>query len=82
MTKPPPPSTPTGRRVLALYDVLTAVSPGPFATLSRAVALAQVHGPRAGLTLLDTLDTDARMAHTHQCLGRTKASETPLLCAS
>ena len=35
-------------------------------TLSRAVALAHVHGPRAGLALLGTLDTDQRMAHTHR----------------
>ena len=35
-------------------------------TLSRAVALAKVHGPRAGLALLGTLDADARMAHTHR----------------
>ncbi len=35
-------------------------------TLSRAVALAMVHGPIAGLALLGTLDTDDRMAHTHR----------------
>ena len=53
-------------RILALYDVLTTVAPGPVATLSRAVALAMVHGPTAGLALLGTLDTDQRMAHTHR----------------
>src|SRR5262249_52560149 len=53
-------------QILALYDVLTTVAPGPVVTLSRAVALAHVHGPRAGLALLGTLDTDARMAHTHR----------------
>jgi len=53
-------------QILALYDVLTAVAPGPLVTLSRAVALAYVHGPRAGLALLGTLDTDERMAHTHR----------------
>jgi predicted RNA polymerase sigma factor len=35
-------------------------------TLSRAVALAMVHGPRAGLALLGTLDADARRTHTHR----------------
>ena len=35
-------------------------------TLSRAVALAMVHGPKAGLALLGTLDSDDRMAHTHR----------------
>ena len=53
-------------QILALYDVLTTVAPGPLVTLSRAVALAHVHGPRAGLALLGTLDTDERMAHTHR----------------
>jgi RNA polymerase sigma factor (sigma-70 family) len=53
-------------QILSLYDVLTALAPGPIVTLSRAVALAHVHGPTAGLALLGTLDTDARMAHTHR----------------
>jgi RNA polymerase sigma factor (sigma-70 family) len=53
-------------QILALYDVLTAVAPGPVVTLSRAVALAHVHGPRAGLAVLGTLDSDERMAHTHR----------------
>jgi predicted RNA polymerase sigma factor len=53
-------------QILALYDVLTTVAPGPVVTLSRAVALAHVHGPRAGLALLGTLGADERMAHTHR----------------
>jgi RNA polymerase sigma factor (sigma-70 family) len=53
-------------QILALYDILATVAPGPAVTLSRAVALAMVHGPRAGLALLGTLDADARMAHTHR----------------
>jgi predicted RNA polymerase sigma factor len=53
-------------QILALYGVLERVSPGPVVTLNRAVALAMVSGPRAGLALLGTLDTDDRMAHTHR----------------
>ena len=53
-------------QILALYDVLAQVAPGPIVTLSRAVALAMVHGPKAGLALLGTLDTDDRMAHNHR----------------
>lgn len=53
-------------QILALYEVLSQVSPGPVVTLSRAVALAMVHGPKAGLALLGTLDADDRMAHTHR----------------
>jgi predicted RNA polymerase sigma factor len=53
-------------QILALYDVLSTVAPGPVVTLGRAVALAHVHGPRAGLALLGTLDADERMAHSHR----------------
>jgi len=53
-------------QILALYEVLDHVAPGPMVTLSRAVALAMVHGPKAGLALLGTLDADERMAHTHR----------------
>ncbi len=53
-------------QILALYQVLAQVAPGPVVTLSRAVAIAMVHGPTAGLALLGTLDTDDRMAHTHR----------------
>src|SRR5258708_5305710 len=53
-------------QILALYEVLGQVAPGPVVTLSRAVALAMVHGPKAGLALLGTLDADDRMAHSHR----------------
>jgi len=53
-------------QILALYEVLEQLSPGPVVTLNRAVAVAMVNGPRAGLALLGTLDTDDRMAHTHR----------------
>ena len=53
-------------QILALYDVLEQVSPGPVVTLNRAVAVAMVGGPRAGLAVLGTLDADDRMTHTHR----------------
>jgi predicted RNA polymerase sigma factor len=53
-------------QILALYEVLERVAPGPVVTLNRAVAVAMVHGPRAGLALLGTLDDDERLAHTHR----------------
>jgi len=53
-------------QILALYDVLEQVSPGPVVTLNRAVAVAMVDGPRAGLAVLGTLDADDRMMHTHR----------------
>ncbi|OXM55903.1 RNA polymerase subunit sigma-24 [Amycolatopsis thailandensis] len=53
-------------QILALYDVLEKVSPGPIVTLNRAVAVAEVNGPEAGLELLATLDDDTRMSQTHR----------------
>jgi RNA polymerase sigma factor (sigma-70 family) len=53
-------------QILALYDVLARVDPGPVVTLNRAVAVAMVHGPRTGLAELGTLDADSRMASNHR----------------
>jgi len=53
-------------QILALYTVLEQLTPGPVVTLNRAVAVANVHGPRAGLATLATIATDAKMAHTHR----------------
>jgi len=43
-------------QILALYGVLERLQSNPMVTLNRAVALAMVDGPQAGLALLDTLD--------------------------
>ncbi|RSM60486.1 RNA polymerase subunit sigma-24 [Amycolatopsis sp. WAC 01376] len=56
-------------QILALYDVLEKVSPGPVVTLNRAVAVAEVNGPEAGLELLATLDDDSRMSQTHRLVS-------------
>jgi predicted RNA polymerase sigma factor len=53
-------------QILALYGALEQVSPAPVVTLNRAVAVAMVHGPRAGLALLGTLEADERMANNHR----------------
>ena len=53
-------------QILALYQVVEAIAPSPVVTLNRAVAVAMVHGPRAGLALLGTLDDDERMTQTHR----------------
>jgi RNA polymerase sigma factor (sigma-70 family) len=53
-------------QILVLYEVLEQVSPGPVVTLNRAVAVAMVHGPHAGLAVLGTLADDDRMAFTHR----------------
>jgi RNA polymerase sigma-70 factor, ECF subfamily len=43
------------RQILALYDQLFAITPGPIVALNRAVALAEVEGPAAALALVDEL---------------------------
>jgi len=54
------------RQILALYDLLATVAPGPMVTLNRAVAVAMVHGPDAALGELDALGTDGRLARHHR----------------
>ena len=44
-------------RILALYDELARLNPSPVVALNRAVAVARVHGPRAGLAALDASAT-------------------------
>lgn len=59
-------------QILGLYSVLDRVAPGPMVTLNQAIALAMVKGPRAGLDLLATLDSDERIASHHR-LAATRA---------
>jgi RNA polymerase sigma-70 factor, ECF subfamily len=51
------------RQVLALYDQLQAIAPSPVVALNRAVAVAEVDGPRAALALVDALDLGAFYRH-------------------
>jgi predicted RNA polymerase sigma factor len=43
-------------QILQLYDQLLSLSPSPVVALHRAVAVAEVDGPNAALTLVDRLD--------------------------
>jgi RNA polymerase sigma-70 factor, ECF subfamily len=47
------------RAILTLYDQLYALTPTPVVALNRAVALAEVHGPGAGLAAVDDLRSPA-----------------------
>ena len=44
-------------QILALYGILEQLMPGPLVTLNRAVPMAEVNGPQAGLDILDALTT-------------------------
>lgn len=46
------------QQILTLYDQLLAISPTPVVELNRAVAVAEVDGPRAALDVVDQLDLD------------------------
>ncbi|TQM38180.1 RNA polymerase sigma factor [Pseudonocardia cypriaca] len=65
------------RQIVALYDQLLAVAPSPVVALHRAVAVAEVDGPAAGLQLVDRLDLgDHHLFHAVRAdllrrLGRT-----------
>ncbi|MGK5681552.1 RNA polymerase sigma factor [Actinoplanes sp. URMC 104] len=48
-------------QIVALYDVLLAVSPSPVVAVNRAAAVAMRDGPAAGLALLDGLAGDERL---------------------
>jgi RNA polymerase sigma factor (sigma-70 family) len=56
-------------QILGLYDLLELIAPNPFTTLNRAVALAMVHGPEAGLEVIAALAADKRMAQHHRLLA-------------
>jgi RNA polymerase sigma-70 factor (ECF subfamily) len=43
-------------QIVELYDQLYAVSPTPVVALNRAIAIAEVQGPTAGLAIVDELD--------------------------
>ncbi len=53
-------------QILALYQLLERLSPSPIVTLNRAVAVAMVRGPQAGLELLAVLDTEGQLAGNHR----------------
>ena len=53
-------------QILALYEVLTALSPNPLASLGQVVALAMREGPQAGLARLAIFDDDERLTINHR----------------
>ncbi|MEV4625965.1 sigma-70 family RNA polymerase sigma factor [Micromonospora sp. NPDC049523] len=53
-------------QIVELYQLLADLAPNPMVTLSHAVAVAMVQGPKAGLTLLEPLDADERLSGHHR----------------
>ncbi|WP_328988940.1 RNA polymerase sigma factor [Kribbella sp. NBC_01245] len=54
------------RQISVLYHVLERIAPNPMITLNRAIAVAMVDGPAAGLALLGPLAADRRLAGHHR----------------
>ncbi len=69
-------------QILTLYGLLERMSGNPMVALNRAIAAAMVHGPAAGLTLLEDLDSqlaghyrlDAVRAHLFEMAGDADAA--------
>jgi RNA polymerase sigma-70 factor, ECF subfamily len=53
-------------QILLLYDQLMALAPSPIVALHRAVAVGELEGPSAALTIVDALAGDARIANYYQ----------------
>jgi RNA polymerase sigma-70 factor, ECF subfamily len=53
------------REIARLYSLLSTVLPTPVVALNRAVAVAMVDGPAAGLELVDRLETSGELAGYH-----------------
>ncbi|BCB77614.1 sigma factor-like helix-turn-helix DNA-binding protein [Phytohabitans flavus] len=70
-------------QILALYGLLERMTANPIVTLNRAVAVAMVHGPAAGLAaveeaaerLQDHHRLDAVRAHLHDMAGDTETAQ-------
>jgi len=52
--------------VLGLYEVLEGLAPGPMVSLNRAVAVAMVAGPAAGLEVVGQLESGGELAGHHR----------------
>jgi RNA polymerase sigma factor (sigma-70 family) len=54
------------RQILMLYELLESSAPGPMVSLNRIVAVAMVHGPRAGLERLEAAEQDPALSGHHR----------------
>jgi RNA polymerase sigma factor (sigma-70 family) len=56
-------------QILGLYNLLEKAAPNPMTTLNRAIAVAMVHGPQAGLEVVASLESDSQLARNHRLLA-------------
>ncbi|MET7767277.1 DUF6596 domain-containing protein [Nocardia sp. NPDC005366] len=77
-------------RILELYNLFEHISPNPMVTLNRAVAVAMVAGPAAGLAVAETLDKpladnhrlDAVRGHLYEMAGDYPAAIAAYIAAA
>lgn len=70
--------------IQSLYGLLERMTGNPMVTLNRAVAVAMVHGPRAGLAILEGLDDrlgDHQRLHAVRAHLLGRAGDTPAAIA-
>jgi RNA polymerase sigma-70 factor, ECF subfamily len=53
--------SPRWSEILALYDALVQITASPVASINRALVVAELEGPEAGLAALDALSDDKRL---------------------
>jgi RNA polymerase sigma factor (sigma-70 family) len=80
------------RRIVALYDGLTALTGSPVVELNRAVAVTMAFGPEAGLELVDSLTDEPALRGYHLLptvrgdllvrLGRLAEAREEFVCAA
>jgi RNA polymerase sigma factor (sigma-70 family) len=80
------------KQIVALYDLLVRFDDTPIARLNRAVAIAMLQGPQAGLALIEELAKDPRLtnhhrvdvarAHLHELAGNHQEALTAYLAAA
>jgi RNA polymerase sigma-70 factor, ECF subfamily len=69
-------------QVVALYDQLVSIDPSPIVVLNRAIAVAELDGPKVALSIVDRLEDELAGYHAYQAtradllrrLGRSRDS--------
>lgn len=73
------------RQIVTLYDALTRIAPSPIVALNRAIAVAQVEGPRPGLDAIARIPDKSRLERYpfyHAALGELEQRQGRLAQAS
>lgn len=66
------------RRILSLYDRLIEIDDSPVVALNRAVAVATVHGPRAGIEAIEAIHKREQLSSYHLLYATLGEFETRL----